>query len=77
VGLLYVDKFKGFGPHMWNEVLVNGRWVAIDSAFNQSEVDATHIKLAESSLDGVAPFETFLPILRVVDGVTIEPVEIR
>jgi len=77
VGLLYVDKFKGFGPHMWNEVLIDGRWVAIDSAFNQSDVDATHIKLAESSLDGVAPFETFLPILRVIDSVTIEPVEIR
>jgi hypothetical protein len=77
VGLLYVDKFKGFGPHMWNEVLINGRWVAIDSAFNQSDVDASHIKLAESSLDGVAPFETFLPILRVIENVTIEPVEIR
>ena len=77
VGLIYVEKFKGFGPHMWNEVLINGRWVAIDSAFNQSEVDATHIKLADSSLDGVAPFEAFLPILHVVGSVKIEPVEIR
>jgi hypothetical protein len=77
VGLVYVDKFKGFGPHLWNEVYVNGRWVAIDATWDQAQVDATHIKIADSSLDGVAPFDAFLPVLRVVDKVKIEPVEIR
>ncbi len=77
VGLVYAANLGGFGPHMWNEVHVNGRWVAIDSAFNQSEVDATHIKLADTSLEGVAPFEAFLPVLRVMQGVKITPVEIR
>ena len=28
------------------------RWVALDAAFDESEVDATHIKLSETSLDG-------------------------
>lgn len=81
VGLIYVDskelKSKGFGFHMWHEVYVNGRWVALDSSFDQSEVDATHIKLSESSLEGVSPFESFLPILRVQGKVTIEPLELR
>jgi hypothetical protein len=81
VGLIYVDskemKAKGFGFHMWHEVHVNGRWVALDSSFDQSNVDATHLKLSESSLDGVSPFESFLPILRVQGKMTIDPVEIR
>jgi hypothetical protein len=82
VGLVYAENISntgknGFGPHMWTEVFVNGRWVAIDAAFNQSQVDATHIKLADTSLDGVAPFEAMLPVLQVFQGLTIEPVEVR
>lgn len=77
VGLVYAETLGGFGPHMWNEVYVNGRWVAIDSAFDQSEVDATHIKLTATSLDGVAPFEAFLPVLRVINQVKIIPLEVR
>jgi transglutaminase-like putative cysteine protease len=77
IGLVYADHLNGFGPHMWNEVFVNGRWVAIDAAFDESEVDATHIKLSDASLDGVAPFEVMLPVLRVQNRLKIEPLEIR
>jgi hypothetical protein len=77
VGLVYVDHLGGFGFHMWNEVYVNRRWVAIDAAFRQSEVDATHIKLSDTSLDGVAPFEALLPVIRVFDKMKIEPLELR
>ena len=34
-------------------------------------------KLAESSLDGVAPFEALLPVARVLGKMTIVPVEVR
>jgi hypothetical protein len=77
VGLIYVDHLGGFGFHMWHEVYVNRRWVALDSSFDQSSVDATHIKLDDTSLDGVAPFESFLPVVRVMGKMTIEPVETR
>lgn len=79
VGLVYAEPKgdSGFGPHLWNEVYVKGRWVAIDSAFKQSSVDATHIKLSASSLDGVAPFEPFLPVLKVFHDIKIDPVEMR
>jgi transglutaminase-like putative cysteine protease len=77
VGLLYVDHLGGFGFHLWNEVYVNRRWVAIDSTFDQAAVDAVHIKLSDSSLDGVAPFEAFLPVVRVLGKLAIEPREIR
>jgi transglutaminase-like putative cysteine protease len=77
VGLIYVDELEGFGYHMWDEVFVNNRWVAIDPSFDQTTVDAVHIKLSDTSLDGVAPFEAFLPVVAVVGRLTIEPIEIR
>ena len=48
VGLIYVDELEGFGYHMWNEVFVNHRWVAIDPSWDQSTVDAVHIKLSDT-----------------------------
>lgn len=75
VGLVYVDSLGGFGFHMWNEVYINRRWVAIDATFRQTEVDATHIKLGESSLSSVAPYETFLGVVRVFNRLTIEPLQ--
>ena len=60
IGLVYVKKETGFGFHMWVEVYVNQRWVAIDPTWKQSTVDAAHIKISESSLDGVAPIRGVL-----------------
>ncbi len=77
VGLVYVDSLGGFGFHMWNEVFVNRRWVAVDATFRQTEVDATHIKLGESSLSTVAPYETFLSVVRVFNRLAIEPTDVR
>ena len=58
-------------------VFVNRRWVAVDAAFDQTDVDAAHIKLADTSLDGVSPYESFMPVARVSNKLTFEPVEIR
>jgi hypothetical protein len=77
IGLVYVDKNDGFGYHMWNEVYINNRWVALDPSWDQSTVDATHIKLADSSLNGVSPFNAFLPLLQVMGKLEIEPLELR
>jgi hypothetical protein len=77
IGLVYVKEQSGFGYHMWVEVYVNQRWVAVDPTWNQSTVDAAHIKISESSLDGVAPFEAFSPILRVMGKMEIDPIEFR
>ena len=77
VGLVYASQLGGFGYHMWNEVYVNRRWVAVDSAFDQNNVDAVHLKLSETSLDGVSPFETFNSVARVATKLKIEAVEVR
>ncbi len=77
IGLLYVDDLRGFGSHMWNEVLINGQWVAIDPTFGQSEVDAVHLKVGDSSLSGVTAEELYLSIVRVFSKLKIEPIEVR
>ncbi len=77
IGLVYVTDSDSFGYHMWFEVNVNHRWVALDPSWNQSTVDATHIKLTDSSLKGVSPFNAFLPLLQVMGKLEIEPLELR
>ena len=77
VGLVYANQLNGFGYHMWNEVYVNRRWVAVDAAFDQTQVDAVHLKLSETSLDGISPFDTFTSVARVATKLKIEPVEVR
>ena len=77
IGLVYVEKQQGLGYHMWDEAYINQRWVALDPSWDQTTVDAAHIKLSESSLEGVAPFESFLPILKVSGKLQIEPLELR
>jgi hypothetical protein len=77
IGLIYVDKQDGFGFHMWNEVYINQRWVALDPSWDQSTVDAVHIKLSATSLQGVSPFEAFIPVVQVLGKLQIEPLELR
>jgi hypothetical protein len=77
IGLLYVDKLDGFGFHMWDEVYINQRWVAIDPSWEGTTVDAVHIKLLDTSLEGVSPFEAFLPVIGVMGKLHIEPLELR
>jgi transglutaminase/protease-like cytokinesis protein 3 len=78
IGLIYEpNHLKGFGYHMWCEVHVNRRWVAVDPTWNQSNVDAIHIKISESSLEGVSPFEAFLPVVRLMGKTRIDTIELR
>jgi len=44
-GLVYMgDAEKGFGPHAWNEVLLDGHWVPVDATWDEVTINATHIK---------------------------------
>ncbi len=44
-GLVYLgDKEQAFGPHVWNEVVLDGRWVPVDPTLGQTTIDATHIR---------------------------------
>lgn len=77
-GLVYAPYLGGFGAHMWNEVYVDGRWVALDAALNQNQVDATHLKLSDHGLDGISPYEMMSPVARLLMGTTsIKVVEVQ
>ncbi|MCI0341991.1 MAG: transglutaminase-like domain-containing protein, partial [Planctomycetales bacterium] len=39
------DALRAFGGHAWAEVVLDGRWVALDPTWTQTEVDATHVRL--------------------------------
>ncbi|WP_158633694.1 transglutaminase-like domain-containing protein [Tautonia sociabilis] len=77
IGLLYAEQLGGFGFHMWNEVYVNNRWVAVDAALNQTDVDATHLKLNATSLDGVSPYAQFLDVVRVFSSLSLDPIQVN
>lgn len=47
-GLVYMgDGERGFGGHAWNEVVLDGEWVPVDATFDETEVNATHIRYGD------------------------------
>ncbi|MFZ5843012.1 MAG: transglutaminase-like domain-containing protein [Pseudomonadota bacterium] len=45
-GLVYLgDEVQGFGGHSWAEVVVDGRWLAVDPMWNLLPVSATHLRM--------------------------------
>jgi hypothetical protein len=51
-GLMYVgDEAHAFGGHAWNEVAIDGTWVAVDATHGETEIDATHIAFAREGRD--------------------------
>ena len=45
-GLAYSDgAVPAFAYHAWNELFLDGRWIAMDPTWGQDRVDATHIPL--------------------------------
>ena len=46
-GLAYTgDELQTFGGHQWNEVLLDGEWVAVDPTWDQVRADVSHIRMA-------------------------------
>ena len=67
VGVVYLDGF--FYYHAWNRVYLQSDglsvWVDVDPTFGQSQVDATHIKLAEGELDRQAELANLIGRLKI------------
>jgi len=51
-GLIYVESWKGkqhiFGGHLWTQFYIDGRWIDLDAAQRQTQVEPTHIALSIS-----------------------------
>jgi transglutaminase-like putative cysteine protease len=68
LGLLYVQRGgPHLGFHLWAEVFVDGTWVGLDSTLGLGGVSATHLKINDSSWQGVTsllPLHAATRILR-------------
>lgn len=77
IGLLYVREPGAspfFGFHMWGEVWVNGKWVALDPMIGEGGVGATHLKMGDHSWAKTATLAPFLPIQQALGKLQIEVV---
>ncbi len=75
MGLVYKD--RKFYYHMWNEVYVGDRWIALDGTLGQGGVGAAHLKLGHSNLHGASAFTSFLPLLNVIGRLEVEVEEVE
>ena len=45
IGLVYAgDTLRAFSPHAWNEVVIDGYWIPVDPTWDQTTIDATHLR---------------------------------
>lgn len=69
VGFVYTgDMGQALGSHMWNEVALDGMWVAVDASRDQLRADATHVKIDERNFSASELFErnAFVSVEKVV-----------
>lgn len=72
LGLVYVDAAGGFLFHMWTEVYLDGHWLPLDATMGRGDADATHLKLADSSLTDGGTYGAFFKIAQVVGQLEIK-----
>lgn len=79
VGLVYVqsDGKPTFGFHMWAEVWVGGKWVALDAIFGKGGIGATHLKMADHSWADTVTLAPLLPIAPTLGKLRIEVVRAK
>ena len=75
VGLVYSDEDQAFVYHMWNEVWIKDRWIAIDATLGLGGIGAGHIKVLTTSLDTDSAYSTLVPLLSLIGRLEIELVE--
>ena len=65
------------GYHMWMEVMIDGRWYALDATINDGLVGPTYIKISDHHWNDVHSVTPLLPVVRLLGRVQIEIVSMR
>jgi len=73
-GLVYYPPQQGFAYHMWNEVWIADRWVALDGTLGLGGIGADHIKLGDSNLSSTTGLAAMLPVVNVFGRLELEVV---
>jgi len=58
--------------HNWNEVFINGKWISVDSTFNQQKADAARIALIVGGNTSSDRERVALSVLKFLNGVKIK-----
>ncbi len=74
IGLVYAEVKQApcFGFHMWTEVWIGGRWMAIDGTIGKGGIGAAHLKITDHSWHETVTMTPIFPVIRVVGRVTID-----
>ena len=73
VGLVYAPSLGGFGFHMWDEVWIKDRWIALDATRAQGGIGGGHLKLSDANLADGSP-TSFLPVYQVMGKLKVHVV---
>lgn len=72
VGLVYSPATRSFAFHMWNEVWIANRWIALDATLGRGGIAGGHLKILDSALADTASVADLLPVLKVLGDLEIE-----
>lgn len=80
-GIVHTERFAGrrnvFVWHMWTQAHIDGRWVDLDAALEQDDVDARHIAIGLMTLNDAGLAEMAVPIWNLMGKLRIEAVEVK
>ena len=70
MGLAYSESAQAaLAFHAWNEVSVNGAWLAVDPTWNQLRADATHIPLPDNQAALLQSMQSRNPLAFTIEAV--------
>ena len=78
-GLIYVSEFGGqrdvLGFHMWTQFWIAGQWIDFDAAWDQVDVDPTHIALTMDSLQDASVGGLMSPVMLKMNSYRISIID--
>jgi len=78
LGVVYMEDRAGkpnLAFHLWPEVWIKGRWIALDATLGKGGIGAGHIKVTDASWTDAQSLTPFLPLLRVLDKMSVTIVQ--
>jgi transglutaminase-like putative cysteine protease len=78
IGLLYVHRGgPKLGFHMWAEVLIDGRWLGVDSTLGKGGVSAAHVKLTDHSWYDTTSLTPLIPVSRALGKLRFDVLRVK
>ena len=73
----FADRDNVFVWHMWTQVWIDGRWVDLDAALEQDDLDPTHIAMGLVTFSDSGLADMAVPIWNLIGQITIEAVSVE